>query len=693
MLFAPFYESVVTDYKADLYIKGTMNIKRKNLILRYVPSMFKMQKGVRQYIIESFSDLHFTAPGIYDQKIKAAVGTLHGNKGVPGLLEYFNINVYSSSLLDDRLFSPLAKNGRKHYTYLIDSVMGGADGRSYKIRFIPRTKSDQLVGGYMIVSDDVWSVREIRFSGRSELLLFNCLIEMGKVGEEDEFLPVRYDVGARFNFLGNRIDGNYAVSLNYREITLEEKNKFQKRKKVKIPGQNRYDLSESFDLQCDTNAYNVDAAHFETLRAIELSEEERRLYLDDALRKDTTLRNMKPKTKSQVFWGQMGDIMISDYKLNLSKFGSVKSSPLINPFLMSYSKNSGLSYRQSFKYNLLLSSDRLLRVVPQIGYNFTRKEFYWSVHSEFNYWPEKMAAVHLNFGNGNRIYSSDVLDDLEALPDSSFNFNKIKLDYFYDLYFNFRHSIEVVNGLNLSVGFSTHRRKAVHPIKWDNLIAVPSISPAFSGNIRNTYLSFAPRIRLEWTPSLYYYMNGRRKVNLRSQYPTFAVDWERGIKGVFGSTGQYERWEFDLQHHIPLGLLRNIYYRVGFGAFTNQKEMYFVDFANFSRNNLPEGWNDEIGGVFQLLDGRWYNSSRKYVRGNFTYEAPFLLLKHLMKYTRYVQNERLYVGVLSVPHLQPYIELGYGIGTHLFDVGVFVGSENWKYSQIGCKFTFELFNR
>ena len=287
-----------------------------------------------------------------------------------------------------------------------------------------------------------------------------------------------------------------------------------------------------------------------------------------------------------------------------------------------------------------------------------------------------------------------VLDDLKAIPDSVFDFNQIHLDYFYDLYFNFRHSIEIINGLELSVGLSTHRRKAVKSSKLVPLTkSRETLNEDIQNKIRNTYLSFAPRVRLEWTPCLYYYMNGHRKINLRSKYPTFSIDWERGIKGVFGSTGQYERLEFDLQHHIPLGLMRNIYYRFGFGMFTNQKEMYFVDFNNFTRSNLPEGWNDEIGGVFQLLDRRWYNASRKYIRGHFTYEAPFLLLKHLIKYTRYVQNERLYASILSVPHLQPYVELGYGIGTHIFDFGVFVGSENWKYTEVGCKFTFELFNR
>ncbi len=68
--------------------------------------------------------------------------------------------------------------------------------------------------------------------------------------------------------------------------------------------------------------------------------------------------------------------------------------------------------------------------------------------------------------------------------------------------------------------------------------------------------------------------------------------------------------------------------------------MYFVDFASFARRNLPEGWNDDIGGTFQLLDGRWYNSSRQYWRGNFTYESPFILLKPLNRWLGLVQQER-----------------------------------------------------
>lgn len=707
IFFAPLYERIVESYKAELYIKGWVNIRKKNHILRYIPSMFRPKKGVREYMMETYSDLHFTAPNIYDQKVKASVGTASEFWELDGRLpEYFHINIYSSTLLHDKLLSPLASNAQKYYTYRIDTVMGDRHNLQFKIRFIPKTKSFQLVGGYMVVSDNVWSVREMRFAGSSEVVRFNNLVKMGEVGEADEFLPKQYDVEATFRFLGNVIDGSYEAVLDYKNI-MQKLPASARKPKTK----SKYDLSESYTLRTDTNTYQRDTTYFNALRPIPLSPHEQTLYQDYFLRRDTLARKRKPVNERLEFWGQLGDALISRYTVDLAKMGSVRCSPLINPFLLSYSGKHGFSYRQEFKYNRLFTGDRLLRIVPRVGYNFKENEFYWRVRSDFDYWPRKRAAFHVDFGNGNRIYSSDVLDDLKAIPDSLFDFNQIHLDYFKDLYLNVRHSWEIVNGLSLDVGVSMHRRTEVNrskfimnfptmpPVKSATRAAsggsplFPNFDPSILNKFRHTYNSFAPRIRLSWTPGQYYYMNGERKINLYSKYPTVSVDWERGIKGVLQSSGSYERIELDLQHTIPLGLMRDIYFRLGWGQFTNQKELYFVDFANLTHSNLPMGWNDEIGGVFQLLDGRWYNSSRKYLRGHLTYEAPFLILPHLMKYTQYVLNERLYLNALVVPHLKPYLELGYGIGTHIFDFGLFASFANWKYQEIGCKFTFELFNR
>lgn len=688
--FSPLYADIIHEYRADLYIKGKMNVHKRNQIIRMVPHMFRMQKGINEYMLESFSEIHFTAPNIYDQKVVATVGTVPKSSGFDEkTLEYFHTNIYASSLMHNKLLSPLAVNARKYYSYRLDSVYYNGEYSLYKIRFLPKNESYQLVKGHMVVSGEVWSVREIYFKGRSEISQFTNYMRMGEAGADNEFLPVEYDVNALFRFMGNVVEGNYHAWLDYKDIEIQQS--FVQEKEPRV-----YDLTESYNLQCDTSSFYTDSLYFETLRPVPLTEDEYSLYKEHALRRDTTPQSSDPKKRNQVLWGQVGDVLLSSYMVRLENIGDVRCSPLINPFLLSYSGKYGLSYRQEFKYNRLFPGDKLLRVVPKIGYNFTDGEFFWSVRSNYEYWPARRAGFHVDFGNGNRIYSTDVLDEIKNTPDSVFDLNKIHMDYFYDLYFKLRHSQEIVNGLTVSVGFSTHRRKAV---KASVFVTEDPENPVGEGEespyerYRQKYVSFAPNVRIEWTPGQYYYMHGARKVNLHSRFPTFSVDWERGIKGVFTSTSQYERIEFDMQHQIPLGLMRTFYYRLGGGIFTNEKQLYFVDFNNFRRNSLPVGWNDDIGGTFQLLDTHWFNSSDKYVRANFAYESPFIFMRQLRKYTRYVLNERVYLNTLVVPHLKPYMEFGYGIGTHIFDLGLFVSAANWKYSEVGFKITFELFNR
>lgn len=122
-----------------------MNIRKKNHILRYIPSMFRPKKGVREYMMETYSDLHFTAPDIYDQKVKASVGTASEFWEMDGRLpEYFHINIYSSTLLYDKLLS-FSTQCQKYYTYRIDTVMG--NGMPFSINPFYAKKQKLSAGG------------------------------------------------------------------------------------------------------------------------------------------------------------------------------------------------------------------------------------------------------------------------------------------------------------------------------------------------------------------------------------------------------------------------------------------------------------------------------------------------------------------------------------------------------------------
>ena len=565
--FSPFYSRIIDEYKADLYIKGKVKVHKRNHLIRYVPSMFRFEKHINDYLMESLSELHYTAPDIYDRKIKAVSTTFPRNRGqITDVMDYLNMNIYSSSLMSDKLLSPLDKKSSRYYHYLLDSIAGPPDCQRYKILIIPKFRGTQLVSGYMWVSDQIWTIRELYIEGVYDVIRFKVRVKMGEEGDV-EFLPVQFDLNLVFKFIGNHLEMDMGAWLKYNEIKFYEGAARRKSQK-----KHHHDLTESYKLTCDSEQLITDKEKFNELRPIPLSALEDSLYRSYALRQDTLLRVPKKKKNEHLeFWGELGDMLISSYNVNLSSMGSVHCSPLINPVLLDYSHSRGFSYKQKFKYSRLFHDGRILRISPQIGYNFTHKELYVKADADWQYWPEKQASFEVSVGNGNRIYSSVVLDQLKQLPDSTFNFDQLELDYFKDVYLNLFHNIEIVNGLFIKAGVSVHWRYLINNSKVILEKPLPDKDWAALRGIRSEYNSFAPRIRIEWTPGMYYYMNGRRKMNVGSSMPTFMLDYERGIKGVFKSTGAHERWEFDIQQNLKLSGIRSIGYRIGGGGLPSRK--------------------------------------------------------------------------------------------------------------------------
>lgn len=692
--FSPFYSKIVDEYNADLYLKGKVLVHRSNKLVKYIPSMFSLEEGVRHYIIESLSEMQYTAPDIYNRKVKAVSSTFPRNSGeLTDLTNFLNMNIYSSSIMSDKLLSPLDEKASKYYVYLLDSIVVDQGFQKYKISIIPKFKSTQLVNGYIWVSDEVWTIREVYFEGKFDLIEFKLRNIMGEKGDE-EFLPVRLNLDINFKFMGNHLEMKADAWVKYNNVLFYKGGERRKSQK-----KHSHDLTEFYELTNDSTQAISGPDEFAKLRPIPLTFDEEALYIFHKARTGKVNWILDEKTepkksKAAVFWGELGDVLVSSYNVNLAGFGSVKCSPLINPVMLDYSHSRGISYRQRFKFNRLFEDGKLLRIVPQIGYNFTKKELYVKGGLEFQYWPQKLGSIELNAGNGDRIFSSVVLDKLKSLPDHSMNFDEMNLDYFKDVYVDAFHNIEPVNGLFIKFGTSMHWRSLTDHSRFQLKEFIEQAGGGMLQNLdlRSQYNSFAPRLRVEWTPGMYYYMVGKRKMNIGSSMPTFIFDYERGLKNVFNSNDEHERMEFEVQQKIKLNQIRSLSYRAGFGMFTKLDNIYFVDFVNFRRSNIPEGWNDDIGGTFQLLDRQWFNSSRNYVRSNLTYESPFILLRPFNKWLGMVQQERLYGGVLFMPHLNPYVELGYGIGTHVFDVGAFISLINGKFDTMGFKFTFELFN-
>ena len=194
-----------------------------------------------------------------------------------------------------------------------------------------------------------------------------------------------------------------------------------------------------------------------------------------------------------------------------------------------------------------------------------------------------------------------------------------------------------------------------------------------------SYRSFAPVLGLKFLPWL-------------NRGPLIAINYERAIKGILGSDLDYERWEIDAQWKKKIPGLRVLNLRAG-GGFYTDKENFFVDYLNFRDENLPEGWDDNWSGDFQLLSRSEYNRSDFYIRGNISYETPMMFATWIPYLGKFIEKERFYLSGVQLEHSRFYYELGYGFTNRYISVGAFASFRNTRFDSIGLSVDFELFKR
>ena len=234
--------------------------------------------------------------------------------------------------MTDKLLSPLDKESAKYYTYLLDSVAAAGEHPKYKIRILPKFRSTQLVSGYVWVSDEIWTIREVYFEGKFDMIDFKLRNIMGEEGDE-EFLPVRLDLDIRFKFMGNDLEMNADAFVVYNQVSFYNGGKRRKSNK-----KHSHDLTEFYLLTSDSTQIMIGREAMDELRPLPLTHDEYALYQDALVRKNRTDsvpdKSKKFAKKSTELWGQLGDVLLSSYSVNMAGIGSVKCSPLINPVML-----------------------------------------------------------------------------------------------------------------------------------------------------------------------------------------------------------------------------------------------------------------------------------------------------------------------------------------------------------------------
>lgn len=687
---AEHYSDVVEEYDAEIYMRMYVETLKKNFFYRYthlIPNFVLHNRNGDEGVFEVMSDLRFKHPNTYTADIKQ-LSTTFSQKKLDEMLpsSLVHLNVYNEMSSNERFFMPLREESKKYYRYELKRTFAENGVTFHTVSFTPIYKSPKLLEGTVVLEEGTWRVMQFVCEGVDLASEFSIELYMGNTASTN-MLPVNAVIHQKFSYLGNIVTNRCLVNIDYRLIQLKENR----------PKRQIFNISNLYKVRLDSVPLVNDPSFWEKERKIPLQLKERDIIDEFVLqqeqkRQEEQAKDTLSKKNNAADWAK-SMVMSSRYKF---KNTSISYSGIINPFLLSYSSFDGLSYRQKIGVNYELKRQSSIEMKAFVGYLFKRKELLTDFTTAWNYNPTHMGKLSLSVGNGNKTYSSIFLEEVQdSLINSGLKLDDLDFEYYNDYYFRLHNTIEVTNGFTVGTGLDYHIRKAADN-KLDNLDTPSSIAMFNTNNDEITKMYrrqkiFAPVVTLTWTPEQYYRFERRQKIYVRSPYPTVKLQFSKGFRGVLGSTSGYNRVELDVSQNIQLDLMKSIHYHIGMGFFSNQKSEYFTDFAFFSKRNFPETWDDGIGGVFNLLDRRFYNASDTYIQNHIMYESPFLILNFVPVISKGVVSERLYLSHLYNPYIRSYTEAGYGIGNKFFNAAVFGSFHKLKFHEIGFKISLNIF--
>ncbi len=675
------YQNLLESSESEIYIKGVTEVLKKNRLFRYAHHVFPVNRRPKDMVFEMVSQSKFEPPNVFVHHIEAINGSsIPNSKKQKEVIEFLNMNVYSSTAFNDAILMPVAKNAFKYYTFKVIETRDTAGLNIFRIRFLPKQLSQKLISGDLYIVDKVWTIDEIDISGRYAFADFNLMVSYGR-GYNRFNLPEKADLQIRYKLFGNVLVNMYHAKFKYKSIVWSEEGPYRNTRRTSL------DLTGYYRLSSDTVPIITDSAYWQSKRDIPLSDQEDELYSNVTDKRLQAAQAIDTTDANKIEYLELTQKLTNTVNMNY-KATRIRYSGFLNPFQLGYSGSNGITYRQRLRINKTFSDGKKLYFRPEVGYLFGRKEFYFKVLGEWLYSPERMGSLSLLVGNGNQSYSSEMMKDIkDYLKGDTLEIEDLNLQYFRHYYIELKNRFELTNGFQLNGGITYNHR---NPVKR---IAGFEVGDEIIEIVNEDYNDFTPFIGFSFTPQQYYRMDGKRKEYVYSYYPTLSVEFSRAFPGVLKGDGDFARFEVDLHQNVSLGLLRHFNYHLSAGKYTKQKSKYFADFRYFTRRNFPDSWDDQIGGVFNLLRREWFNASDQYIQAHVMYQTPFIFLPFLSKKlgSKYVFYERLYLSQLWLPALPSYTELGYGIGNHIFNLAGFIAFDKLDFYRVGVKFSFELF--
>jgi len=691
---APYYQSIVKEAVYETYTKGSGKFLG-------IPKMMKALSDEEDkemldlymdklFLQESLSEIHFTAPDIYEQNVKAYSSSLPFLNDPKSALRLGVISLYRP--MWGSIISPLNPKAFDYYRFRYEGFEE-EDGQYINvIRILPKLKDPKLIEGVIHIADDEWNIRYIDFQERAMGIESNYTMNFNQI-TDDIYLVTDYRSRLNANILGIRFQVELLSSVQYLDIQrgdslfFADKEEKKKEKSLEIK-----QLERKTDV--DSLALSRDSLYWSEVRTIVLNDEELQSYQQkDSLkaRQDSlsdARNNPKFSPANILTGGTLGNDSSAVY---------FRYNGLIGGALKEYNFVDGWWLGQSVELDFKKRKNKGLIVQSDVYWGSARKALLWKTDFILNYAPMRLGKAHLSVGRTSEDYSGyagmDRFQNMLYSLDAGRNYAKL----FDSKFIRFSNGIDLANGLYLNLGLELNRDKHVENHTTWNIFGVKNKwtenIPDYPSDLNLSSSRHNYSIGLEYTPEYYYRVHEGEKRYERSRFPTFIVSYKQGFsESLVNDNSVYQQLEFTIQQAFKLNYFSRMNYSLIAGKFFNRNEFSYIDYKHFKTSGPWLGfrsWDNS----YALLPYYTFSTNREWIQTFVNYNTDYLLLKRLPFLQGKMITETLQAKFLYTPDKPWYSEWAYSVDlpAGLGGVGVFVGFDSFKYNGVGLQFSFPVF--
>jgi hypothetical protein len=715
---ANYHRNQLDSYSARVYIKGSGKLKDYPWLAKKALQKEGIEKG-RVYISESVSEIKFTRPNKFEEKVISIRSDGKDNNTSPN--QFINTSFYEPVIAE--IVTPLSPRAFSYYRFEYLGTFKDRDYEVSRIKIIPRSKGDNVVDGVISIVEDAWSIHSLDIHA-VKMGIDVYMKSMYAPIEEKAWLPVSHQFKIDGKVFGFEFEYNYLATLSAYKIkvnsaifidpkkmevvdekidkkqakeieqkisrkpakakTPTDQSKLQERlsageeitrkelkslvkeyEKQELKRQKEPEVISDVSFTVDSAAYKKDSAYWAQLRPIPLTREEVKGYQkSDSVaaidRKKEEGDTLKP-SKHKGF--QPWDLLIGDsYKVSKhSNFRIHFPMPGFNTV-----EGWNFVYKVSFGTILQDTNRTRLTITPAFRYAFSRKVASGNLKFAVR---NKRSRLEVEGGRYVKQYNADQ-PILPIVNDFTTLFMEKNLMKLYERrYVDLLYRRKINNFVNVTTTWSWMKRHELLNTSDFKLIDRKSIEDYTPNRPVNVELddtgfddheALTGAISIAARPWLKFRIRNGHKSEIDNSSPTLLLEYRKGFRDILSSDIDFNQLELGARHNFKVGIRGRVDLALRAGTFLNADRMYFMDYKHFLGNQTPFSTTDPVGS-FRLLDYYTLSTADKYFVGNVHYQFRKFLATTIPLVRMTGIRENIFVNYLATPTSKNYTEVGYSI--------------------------------